>query len=175
MSSTVIILGSSRSDGNTAQMTTILAEKIGATIVDLNQYALMPYDYKFGNRQADFLPLVELLMGYDKWVFASPIYWFAPSCTLKVFMDRLCDLLEIYKNKGRQLAKKSAAVLATGAAISAADCFEPIFSRTFDYFNMNYLGMQYCSFDPLTNEEQRTREVTQFALKNFASSLEIAN
>jgi len=35
------------------------------------------------------------MLGYDQIVFASPIYWYAVSPAMKIFLDRVSDFLEL--------------------------------------------------------------------------------
>ncbi|MGJ8679443.1 flavodoxin family protein [Paraglaciecola sp.] len=169
--SSVIILGSSRGDGNTAQAAQQLAGYLEAEIVDLNRYTILPYDYEFENRGDDFLELIDHLLTFDNLIFASPIYWYAPSATMKLFIDRLCDLLEIYKSRGRALELKSAAVLSTGAASKVDDCFEQIFVKTFDYFNMAYRGILYCQY--AEENGNMSQNISQPKVELFAQALSI--
>jgi multimeric flavodoxin WrbA len=158
--SSVIIVGSSRSDGNTAKLAEQFSTQICAEVVDLSSYNILPYDYKFKNQDDDFLPLIDRLLTFDSLIFASPIYWYSPSGTMKLFLDRLCDLLDIYKPRGRALKSKTAGVLATGAAQSAPDCFEQIFSNTFEYFDMSYIGMFYSQFSGTEDSAKQVIPIT---------------
>lgn len=165
--SSVMIMGSSRSDGNTAKLTEHFSLNMGAEIIDLSRYNILPYDYKFQNRDDDFLWLIDRMLAFDNLVFASPVYWYSPSGIMKLFLDRLCDLLEIYKTKGRALKSKKAAVIATGAAEMAPNCFEKIFSSTFEYFGMQYLGLLYCQFDHTNKLTEHTENVDRFIQQNL--------
>ena len=143
----IIILGSSRSDGNTQNIVTHIAEKINAEVIDLNEFHILPYDYGHNNQHDDFVNLIEYLLTFDKLIFASPVYWYSPSGIMKIFLDRLCDLIEINKHRGRMLKNKSAAIISTGAAAIKDNCFEEIFRKTFEYFEMKFNGSLYCQRD----------------------------
>lgn len=164
----VIILGSSRGDGNTADLANQFANQVGGEVIDLNRYTILPYDYEYENRHDDFLELIDYLLTFDNLVFASPIYWYAPSAIMKTFLDRLCDLLEIYKPRGRQLKLKSALLLSTGAAEQVDTCFEQIFSKTFEYFEMEYRGILYsrCNDDPNKNDHKSL--ISKFVGQHFS-------
>lgn len=166
--SSAIILGSSRVDGNTSDIANQLAFQIDGQVFDLNRYTILPYDYEYENRHDDFLELIDRLLTFDNLVFASPIYWYAPSAIMKTFLDRLCDLLEIYKPRGRQLKLKSALLLATGAAEQADTCFEQIFSKTFDYFEMEYRGALYCRCNDDSNKKDHKSLVSKFVGQHFS-------
>lgn len=163
-----IILGSSRSDGNTAELAYQLADKIEGEVIDLNRYTILPYDYEYENKDDDFLELIDYLLTFDNLVFASPIYWYAPSAIMKTFLDRLCDLLEIYKPRGRQLKLKSALLLSTGAAEQVDTCFEQIFSKTFEHFDMEYRGILYCRCNDDLNENAHKSLMSKFVEQHFS-------
>lgn len=142
---TVIIVGSSRSTGNTAELAIAIASKLQASVIDLNQYQIAPFDYEFKNRDDDFLALMKQVLSFDRIILATPMYWYAPSAVMKTFMDRISDLLKVEKDLGRQLRTKKAALLGTGCDAIPAACFEQIFQLTFDYLGMAYQGMLYAS------------------------------
>ena len=142
---TVIIVGSSRSTGNTAELAIAVASKLQASVIDLNQYQIAPFDYEFKNRDDDFLTLMKQVLSFDRIILATPMYWYAPSAVMKTFMDRISDLLKIEKDLGRQLRTKKAALLGTGCDAIPATCFEQVFQLTFDYLGMAYQGMLYTS------------------------------
>jgi multimeric flavodoxin WrbA len=65
------------------------------------------------------------------------------SAPLKIFFDRLSDLLETDKISGRALAGKRVWVIATGTEETLPEGFEVPFRRTADYFQMMYCGCAY--------------------------------
>ncbi|WP_111979609.1 flavodoxin family protein [Algibacillus agarilyticus] len=158
----VIILGSSRRQGNTAQLAQHLASEMNAEIVDLASYHIQPYDYEHNNQSDDFASLMEHILSFDHLIFASPIYWYSASATMKLFLDRMCDLIEIDKKRGRSLKQKTASVISTGAAQEAVSCFEPVFSLTFDYFNMQYNGMLYCCCPQVYHKDEHDKKLSVF-------------
>ena len=144
-----IVLGTSRQGGNTAHLIDNLSQRIDfpVQVFDLVYYEIAPYDYDYNNQNDDFMSLMEeITEGYDAIILASPVYWYAPSAQLKVFMDRLSDLLDINKPLGRALKGKYAGLIATGVDKQVVSCFEDIFKGTYRYLHMNYLGMQYCPY-----------------------------
>ena len=62
------------------------------------------------------------------------------SAQLKVFIDRLSDLLSIEKDLGRALKGKSCALLATGTDSEVPECFIAPFK-----LSANYLGLKFTS------------------------------
>lgn len=141
---TAIILGSSRSNGNTAKLSQHFAKHLDATVFDINNLDIAPFDYD-ANYQDDFKPLIDRLLNFERIILATPMYWYAASAQMKTFLDRLSDLLNSEKHKGRKLRGKSAVLLATGADSSPPPCFEEMFKLTFNYLGMHYQGMRYCA------------------------------
>ena len=154
---TAIVLGSSRAQGNTFKLADVVAQQQGAILFNLADYDVKPYDYAHNNDDDDFNQLIDKLLTYDQILFASPVYWYAPSAQLKAFIDRMSGLLDSYKTKGRQLRGKFAGVIATGASAQPAPCFEQMFSLTFHYLGMHYQGMLYqdCSEHPQVFDESK--------------------
>lgn len=141
---TAIILGSARKQGNTQALVQSIAPLWQAEVFDLSDYDISVYDYAHNNRHDDFLPLIEHLLHFEHWVFASPLYWYTVSAQMKIFLDRLSDLLTIEKTLGRALRGKFASVLSTGEAPTLDDCFGDMMIKTFDYLGFSYLSTLYC-------------------------------
>mgnify|MGYP006215364645 CR=1 FL=1 len=80
-----VVLGTSKTDGNTRHLVNKFVEMTNATVFDLADYQLSYYDYLHENRSDDFIPLIRMLTTYDHIVFASPVYWYSMSAQLKVF------------------------------------------------------------------------------------------
>ncbi len=137
----VIIVGSARRDGDTARLVQMLAQLSGWPVVDLNDYNISHYDYGHANREDDYLGLMRALIGqYDLFLFATPVYWYAMSGVMKVFFDRLTDLLTIEKGLGRQLRGKAMAAVSVSVGNNLGEHFWLPFSKTAAYLGMNYLG-----------------------------------
>ena len=143
MATTAIIYGGARKNGNTRQVVDVVAHKLSADIFDVSDYEIYFYDYEHKNRDDNFLPLIETLLKYDHWIFASPIYWYTMSAQLKVFVDRITDLLDIELAMGRKLRGLTAALIATGVEESCPTCYEYVFINTFNYLGINYRGCLY--------------------------------
>jgi len=145
MKKTAIILGTSRSNGNTAKLSKEVAQRTDAVIFDISDYNILPFDYEHKNKHDDFTSLIKEILTYDTLIFSSPVYWFSPSVQMKLFLDRITDLLYVEKELGRKLRSKTAAVLSTGEYEKPETCFEEIFQHSFKYLGMNYKGMLYCA------------------------------
>ncbi|MTI31203.1 flavodoxin family protein [Xanthovirga aplysinae] len=137
----VIILGSSRSNGNTHKVVTFFKEKTGFDLIDLNSKNIGEFDYNFENRNDDFIPLIKQIVDkYEVLIFATPVYWYAMSGIMKTFFDRISDCLKIEKETGRKLRGKSMGMISCGADLELKDGFSMPFKESANYLGMNYLG-----------------------------------
>jgi len=160
----IIILGSSRNDGDTAKVVNKLKEFTNWDMIDLNDFNIGYYDYEHNNSDDDFIPLMKkLIKNYGNFILATPVYWYSMSGILKVFFDRLTDLLEIEKDLGRQLRGKNMAALSCSIGNNLDESFWLPFSGTAEYLGMNYLG----NIHAINNENNLTsneiRKIERFA------------
>ncbi|WP_367007990.1 NAD(P)H-dependent oxidoreductase [Vibrio cholerae] len=137
-----VVLGTSKSDGNTRKLVEVFQASTDTTLFDLSDYAISFYDYEHMNRNDDFIHLINKLVEFDHLVFASPVYWYSMSAQLKVFFDRLSDLLTIEKELGRCLKSKSVSVISTGFNKACPSCFSEPFQL---YLGLVYKGCTYVS------------------------------
>ena len=121
-----------------------IAQAVDATIYNLKDYQISPFDYEHKNIDDDFVALVKELLTYDQIIFASPVYWYTMSAQMKIFVDRISDLLHVKKEIGRQLRGKSTAIICTGASPQPERSFEEVFINSFKFLSMDYKGMLYC-------------------------------
>ncbi|GAB4223273.1 MAG: hypothetical protein Tsb005_17790 [Gammaproteobacteria bacterium] len=54
----IIILGSSRSHGNTRKVIDEITGDHSFSVIDLNGFEIIPFDYEPRNTQDDFIPLI---------------------------------------------------------------------------------------------------------------------
>jgi len=139
---TVIILGSSRSDGNTRKVIeTLVSLKTDIDILDLSDYNIGYYDYSFENKNDDFFELYKRVITYDTIIFATPIYWYTMSAQLKTFLDRISDVLYGDKKEyGRKLRGKNMALISCSSDATRIKKFTRPFKETANYLGMNYKG-----------------------------------
>ncbi|MFT4642420.1 MAG: multimeric flavodoxin WrbA [Candidatus Azotimanducaceae bacterium] len=141
MNTTVIIQGSSKSNGDTNTILNYLNTSNQFDIIDLNTKNIGHFDYDFKNANDDFLPLMEeIIEKYDTIIFATPVYWYSMSGILKVFFDRISDLLKTEKDIGRKLRGKSMAMISCSNANDLKEGFSMPFIETANYLGMSYLG-----------------------------------
>jgi multimeric flavodoxin WrbA len=140
----LIILGSARSDGNTARVASQLQQEIKAAQIDLLDYTIHPFRYD-GNYSADdqYIELIEQhILPRPHLILASPVYWYTMSGTMKHFVDRFTDLLTTHKDLGRQLRGKSIGVLSCSGDANVEHSFFIAFRLTAEYLGMHY-GPEY--------------------------------
>lgn len=142
MPKAIALFSSSRRNGNTGQLIDRIASQGDVDIVDLASLRIAPYDYEHRNRHDDFEPLVERILSHEHIIFATPIYWYAASPAMKVFLDRVSDCLELpdLLGKGRRLRGKHAYLVCTSVCEEPAPAFIQAFRETFEYLGMHYAG-----------------------------------
>lgn len=148
MSKTVIIIGSSRKNGNTTRIVSVIANQSNIEVINLSDYNFSYYDYESKNRDDDFFELVKgIIEKYDTLIFATPVYWYSMSGIMKVFFDRFSDLIRIEKETGRKLRGKNMAVISNSHDSELEYNFYIPFKKSADYLGMNYLGEKHFSAD----------------------------
>ena len=145
MKNGVILLGSSNSKGDTFIVSEYLSGKTNFPIIDLKSKLIKPFDYEFENSDDDFLPLIKNIVShYQIIIFATPVYWYTMSGTMKIFFDRLSDCLKTEKETGRKLRGKQMAVLSCGSDKMLKSGFYMPFVETANYLGIKYLGEVHC-------------------------------
>ncbi|MGQ8364142.1 flavodoxin family protein [Glaciecola sp. 1036] len=140
----LVVLASSRSNGNTAKLAQVIAENLEAKIVDLQELSISYFDYEHANITDDFIPLIERILLSDFVVFATPVYWYSMSAQLKTFFDRFTDLLTVNKELGRKLRGKPISVIATGTDAELPSSFTSQFELIAGYLGLDYHEPLYC-------------------------------
>ncbi|MGV6829832.1 MAG: flavodoxin family protein [Flavobacteriales bacterium] len=154
----VVIVGSSRKDGDTANLTKQLIEKSNWDLIDLNDFGFSYFDYKHENRNDDYLTLMrKIVEKYDTLIFATPVYWYSMSGIMKVFFDRLTDLVTIEKELGRKLRGKRMAVITSSTGENLGEHFWLPFSES-----AKYLGMEYIANTHTIAGEKNELKITDF-------------
>ncbi len=165
MTKTLLIFGSSRSDGGTMRAVNLVTEGESFEAVNLLEKNIGYYRYDNANQNDDFISVAEQMVAADVLVFATPVYWYAMSGVLKTFFDRFTDLITLRKDLGRALKGKKCYVISAGTQENLPEGFEAPFSATCKYMGMEYGGSFY--FYTRT-EEKLMHEATEKA-KTFAS------
>lgn len=144
--STLAILGSSRGDGHTAQVLAAVTADLPAETLDLGDYHLEHYRYEAEKPVDDFPQISEKLGSAKLILLATPVYWYSMSGRMKVFFDRLTDLVTVEKKLGRSLAGKRLASVTTSSEPQLPEGFIVPFRESCAYLDMSYLGNFHGSF-----------------------------
>jgi multimeric flavodoxin WrbA len=86
----------------------------------------------------DMLPLYETVASSDVLVFATPVYWYAPTAIMKGFLDRL---VPFNRPQGRPLIEGRGAILVTAYEEEGPQAAEPLV-RMFE-LSFRYLGLRF--------------------------------
>ena len=168
MVKTIVIFSSSRTTGNTRQLVDDLSQHAKVDIADLSEYQFSDYDYEHKNIGDDFLPLVQKVLTYEQVIFASPVYWYSMTPTMKRFLDRITDLLDLPEllDLGRELRKKKAFVMATSVSDEIATAFIQCFEHT-----IKYLGMDYGGYLHMQCKQDHIYKSNDLEMMNFVKSI----
>lgn len=142
----------------------MLAQKLFAGIdnfetLDLLDYKIFHYDYQHNYQDTDqFLQVIEKIRQYDNIIFATPVYWYSMSGLLKVFFDRLTDIVTFQKQIGRSMKGKNIFLVSVGTDPELPAGFETPFRLTAEYLEMNFIATYYCSTQNLPDTLPLKRE-----------------
>lgn len=126
--------------GNTRMIAEAIELKVDSGFLDIGALNITPYDYEHRNQNDDFIPVFEQIVRYKTLIFVTPVYWYSMAGPMKVFFDRMTDLLTIRKDLGRSLTGKGLAAVCCSSDKEEYPGFFMPFARTAAYLNMEYLG-----------------------------------
>ncbi len=146
--SIAVIYGSTRENGNTEWLTELAINDLPVEKIYLREYNILPIKderhTKAGFQEVtdQYNIIIDKVLKHDILIFATPIYWYSMSGTMKLFIDRWSQTL---RDKDRpafreELAKKSAYVIAVGGdkpTIKALPMIQQ-FQYICDFFNMAF-------------------------------------
>lgn len=164
MSDTIAVFASARRNGNTGKLIDWIASELEIDVIDLSEKDISPYDYDHKNLNDDFLPLFHKLLEYEKIIFVTPVYWYAPSAQMKIFIDRTSDFLDLeeLKDIGRQLREKTAYIVCTSISSDADSSFINSLKDTFGYLGMKYGGYIHANCEEGYVQENYRQDVDRF-------------
>lgn len=163
MNKTVIIQGSSRSTGDTSKVVNYIASRNAVDVIDLYTKNIGHYDYAYKNQDDDFIELItSIINAYDTIIFATPVYWYTMSGVMKVFFDRISDLIRIHKDTGRKLRDKNMAMISTSNHDDLINGFNMPFVESANYLGMTYLGDIHTSVEDDTLTETMKSRIDGF-------------
>ncbi len=144
-----IFIGSPRKKGNTSVLSDFLVNELDKNKFKVKIYFL--YDFEINpcidcrackkNKlecalRDEMQILYKIIEDSDILIFGTPIYWFGPTATTKLFIDRLRPY---YVNK-KMAGKKAALLLTAGSGASDCDLTIELFKRTFTCLEIDFLG-----------------------------------
>ncbi|WP_026676251.1 flavodoxin family protein [Fictibacillus gelatini] len=94
-----VLHGSSRENGNTESIINLLLEGIEAERIYLREKNILPIVDKrhdpegFPQRHDEYEEIAKKMLEHDTIVFATPLYWYGMSGTMKNFIDRWSESL----------------------------------------------------------------------------------
>lgn len=152
-SSVIVINGSARDNSNTEVAVNRLCPFNEYVTVDLRHLGLSHFKYTT-SPQDTFLEIAERMASSKAIVFATPVYWYSMSGLMKVFFDRLTELITQQKSIGRKLRGKDVYLIAQGTDPCLPQGFTVPFERTANYLGMNFVDHYYMSIKDSDNKEK---------------------
>lgn len=89
--------------------------------------------------QDDMSRIYDAIAASDVILFATPVYWYAPTAIMKAFIDRL---VPFNRPQGRALIEGKGAILVTAYEEEGPTAAEPLirmFELSFDYLGLRFL------------------------------------
>ncbi len=147
MRSTIALFASARRKGNTGRLMDRIADELQIQVVDLSKKTISAFDYQHRNRSDDFESLMNHVLTFEQIIFASPVYWYSVAPPMKIFLDRISDLLELpdLMEQGRKLRGKTSYVICTSVYDEVPAPFLGAFQETFSYLGMQYGGCAHAN------------------------------
>ncbi|MCY9188072.1 flavodoxin family protein [Bacillus mojavensis] len=145
-----VINGGTRTGGNTDILTEKAVQGLAAESIRLREYRIQPIeDFRHDSNgfwpvMDDYDSIVERILPCDILIFATPIYWFGMSGTLKLFIDRWSQTMRDprFPDFKEQMSAKQAYVIAVGGdnpKIKGLPLIEQ-FGHIFDFMGMSFEG-----------------------------------
>lgn len=141
------IIGSSRIDGNTQQLTEIALEGIEYTPIILKDKKITPIDdlrHADGGFQPvadDYDEVIDKVLEHDILIFSTPVYWYGMSGLMKNFVDRWSQSLRDSRFEfKKKMSQKKVYVVTCGGdqpKIKALPLIQQ-FQHIFDFMGMSF-------------------------------------
>ncbi|MCY8546191.1 flavodoxin family protein [Bacillus vallismortis] len=145
-----VINGGTRPGGNTDILVEKIVQGFDAEHIYLRQYHILPMEDLrhaeggFCPVQDDYDSIIERALPCDILIFATPIYWFGMSGTLKLFIDRWSQTLRDprFPDFQQQMSMKQAYVAAVGGDSPKIKGLPLIqqFAHIFAFMGMSFKG-----------------------------------
>jgi multimeric flavodoxin WrbA len=144
-----IFIGSPRKNGNTSFLSAMMAKTlersgVACGITRLYEYNIKPCtdcrSCKTGDLECpvndDMQALYRKMEEAGVLIFATPVYWYSVTATMKLLIDRLRPC---FKNR-RLAGKKAALLLPAGSGEGDCDLTSAMFRRIFETLGIKYCG-----------------------------------
>lgn len=154
---TLAILGSARSNGNTAAVLNRLLSGTRCELVDLSRLKIggFRYDQVYHD---DFSELSAKILAADFVILATPVYWYSYSASMKALIDRFSDFLSSQKSSGRLLRGKRFGLVFTGSDSMPDEALTLSYSKFCSYLGIENVGCLYSQNDgPFTSTSDEAR------------------
>lgn len=117
----LVLNGSSRENGNTESLTRAILKDLPHTHIHLREKEILPIEDKRHTEEGfqpvddDFHEVIREVLSHDLIIFATPLYWYGMSGSMKNFVDRWSQALRDSRYRFKEeMAQKSAYVVITG-------------------------------------------------------------
>ena len=144
----LVILSSARKNSDTKKVVDAVFENTAHDTLDLLDYKISHFNYAKKYPADDkFISAIEKIIAYKVLIFATPIYWYSMSGLMKVFFDRLTDVVSVRKELGRNFKGKHTFLISSGSNEKLPTGFEVPFRSSSEYLNMQYNTYFYHSVE----------------------------
>ena len=158
----MVISAAQRPHGDTTLLSTFLAGQLNIDLVELRRHTIDVFDYR-DNKSDDFLDLIaHLVLRYDTLIFTSPLYWYSTSTILKIFIDRLSNLLLFNKELGRLLRGKHFVLMLCGHDREISKSAVRPLEKTCQYLGMTFRGYCYVSSRKFVLKTKNRKKINAF-------------
>ncbi|MEH7108367.1 flavodoxin family protein [Bacillus sp. JJ1764] len=148
--SIAIIYGGTRANGNTELLTDHVITGVTTEKIYLHEQTIQPIIDKrhspegFEDRNDDYNSIIDRILPHDILLFATPVYWYTMSGSMKNFIDRWSQTLRDsnYPDFKNIMATKKAYVIAVGGDQPRIKGLPMIqqFKHIFDFMGIEFAG-----------------------------------
>jgi multimeric flavodoxin WrbA len=145
-----VLYGGTRPNGNTETLTDHVIQGLDVEKIYLKDHTILPIIDKrhapegFQDRNDDYNSIIDRILPHDTLLFATPIYWYTMSGSMKNFIDRWSQSLRDanYPDFKATMASKKAYVIAVGGDQPYLKGMPMIqqFKHIFDFMGMEFGG-----------------------------------
>jgi multimeric flavodoxin WrbA len=145
-----VIDGGTRPNSNTVTLTERVVEGLSVDKIYLKEFEIKPIEDMrhaeggFQDRNDDYNSIIDRVLSCDILIFATPVYWYSMSGSMKNFIDRWSQSLRDanYPDFKIQMSAKKAFVVTVGGDDPAFKALAMIqqFKHIFDFMGMEFAG-----------------------------------